>query len=166
MTETSSSRRFLNSPSRLRLESGNTKSLHERGPDGQSGSLGDRLYLKHRDLRQTNDHAENRSGRSKMAADEQMASKFTFTSRRVRRQFEEMTYPTESISRAPQFNPAPNAANITGPGHFPSRARHHSVAAINSDADDVFPYRCKFRKNLCSGTPSACATRVRRFKFA
>ena len=48
-----------------------------------------------------------------------------------------ISYP--STNSAPQWNPAPNAAKqirspVLGPGDF-----HHSDAAINIEADDVFP---------------------------
>ena len=42
-------------------------------------------------------------------------------------------------STAPQFKPAPKAASTMGSRTVGPASRHHSVAAISSDADDVLP---------------------------
>lgn len=44
---------------------------------------------------------------------------------------------SRTANNAPQWNPAPNAAKHTLPSGGPSP--QHSAAAINIDADDVFP---------------------------
>src|SRR5580658_97419 len=69
-------------------------------------------------------------------------------------------------SSAPQCNPAPKAANISGPAAGEGCCWLHSAAAIRSDAEEVLPYRWMLRKKRSSGTASACATRVIRLRLA
>ena len=62
---------------------------------------------------------------------------------------------------APQWNPAPNAENTTGPAA--GFSRDHSAAAMSMDADEVLPYRATFEYTRSPGTPSDFATRISRF---